>query len=852
MLRTRSSHSWLGLSRPFNCLQSLVFIALLAPALTGCITKRSHYDVPALDLPQQYNHSPSPEELAQSSSSVAPPSLAPVLASPFSTALSEWWRLLGNEELNGLMDRALANNPDLRIATLRIAQSKARMDQASGNRFPTITMPISMSTTYPQLGVGRGNPNGNNTAFPLSQLSLKSDWRPDIWGESASMYESAEMQLLRATFQRDDMQRTALANVALAYVEYVSLNDRLKLARSTEKTLSEMLAATEGRLKIGDATITELEQQKASVYAVRATIPVLAQQREIVLSRIAGLVGATPDGLHLSRNGLDSLHFPAVMPGVPSALLLRRPDVRAVETRLLSADADIDVARSRILPPLDLSAQIGYGSMYMSQVFMPQSLFWTTMASLSVTIFDSGKRAKEVEFAQAVHEEMLETYVRVIYDAIREVDDALTTINFSGKRLNDQGLAADASLRAWNYTQEVFMSGAVDYLAVLDAQRSYQRNMDDWYSIRLDRYRGLVNLFSSLGGGVASADAVPGEGLRPALLAAQLDYGSVLSPADNTAAAQHRDTPTQDTLKKGYAKHASRTLPFPARLSSKELLQRIDWAGDTLKNDKSPWLVEISGVYDSAAILPAWRDLNARYPLPLKQRTLLPQRQGEVSIENKERASWYRLYLASFDDAKSAADFCKALDSGQQSCKPVKPDDIKDRGDFVAPPAVTDANKPLAHAEVQPLPAQPEIPAPASAPAAAATLETPAVQPQTADTTDSSGTGVSWSEQEFWLIAMSDAYSRNDIAAGWRNFKTRFATELKGKSIMPRRQDNTGKPDGTAVYQLFVAPFNSADEAAALCATLSKEQQHCTVASSRSLSREDKSPAAAPVEATHE
>lgn len=854
MLRTSGRFSWPELLRPFNCLQSLVIIALLAPVLTGCITKRSHYDVPTLDLPNQYNQSKNPGEATQSGTEVTPPSLAPVLASPFSTALSEWWRLLGNEELSGLMDRALANNPDLRIATLRIAQSKARMDQASGNRFPTVTMPISMSTTYPQLGVGRGNPNGNNTTFPLSQLSLKSDWRPDIWGESASMYESAELQLLRATFQRDDIQRTTLANVALAYIEYLSLNDRLKLARSTEKTLSEMLAATEGRLKIGDSTITELEQQKAAVYTVRATIPVLAQQRDIVLSRIAGLIGAMPDTLQLSRNGLDTLYFPAVMPGVPSALLLRRPDVRAVETRLLSADADIDVARSRVLPPLDLSAQIGYGSMYMSQVFMPQSLFWTTMASLSVTIFDSGKRAKEVEFAQAVHEEMLETYVRVIYDAIREVDDALTTISFTGKRLNDQSMAADASLRAWNYTQEVFISGAVDYLAVLDAQRSYQRNMDDWYSIRLDRYRGLVNLFSALGGGVVSADTVPGEGLRPVLLADQLDYGAVLNMQKNTATTQHSDTSVQETQKSKYEKQASHALPFPARLSSKELLQRIDWSGDTLQQDKSPWLAEISGIYDSAAILPAWRDLNARYPLPLKQRILLPQRQGEVSIENKERASWYRLYLANFTDEKSAADFCQTLAIGQQNCKPVKSDDIDDKGDFVAPPAVVDANQPLANTETPPAPVQPEMPAPAGTPAAASTLETLPSQPQGASNTSISSTGINWSEQEFWLVEMNDTYTHSNIATGWRSFQTRFAADLKGKNIMPRRQSNPGQPGGADIYQLFIAPFSSKADATAFCGKLGDKQQHCSVASSHALAREDKSPAgtASSVEAHHE
>jgi NodT family efflux transporter outer membrane factor (OMF) lipoprotein len=645
-------------------------IALASAALlfvSGCAVKRGQYDVPTLNLPSQYAKAPN---VVDASGAALTP--AQVLSSPLSAALAEWWRLLGSEELNGLMDRALANNPDLRIAALRIAQSQARMGQAGADFLPSVSMPIQMRTDYPEFGAGRGNASGINTTRATDQISLKADWRPDIWGETSSLYDSARMQVLRATYQRDDMQRTVAANVVITYLEYLSLNDRIRVARETENSLREMLASVDGRLEIGDATITEMEQQKAAVYSVQATIPLLEQQRQVVLSRLAGLVGAAPVALDLSDKGLDSAKFPAVLPGVPSALLLRRPDVRAVEARLLAADADIDVARTRLFPPLDLSAQAGYGTMLMSQLLTPQSLFWNTMGSLTVSIFDGGKRSKEVEFARAMHEELLETYVRVIYDAVREVDDSLSGINSIQKRMTSQSMAADSSLRAWNYSQEVFMAGVVDYIVLLDTQRTYQRNMDDWYNVRLESYRNLTNLFSALGGGVTSGDAMPGEGLRPASLTREIEYGAVLGEtAEGEGAIKNSGT-------------ESLSVQLDATQYNRGEADGVDWQGKSWRSGE--WLVELSGVYDRGAVLPAWRDLHARFPQRIEQRILLPQRQGLVKNGEKERASWYRLYIAAFSDRKKAEEYCAGLAAGQQRCEVVSSGSISGKGDFAAPP----------------------------------------------------------------------------------------------------------------------------------------------------------------------
>lgn len=694
--------------RPLPSLRNIASIALCFFLLAGCAAKRDRYDVPIVPLPERYAKTPTVADAthARNNTTVAP---APSLA--LSGLLEEWWRLLGSQELDGLMDRTLANNPDLRIAALRIAQTQVRLEQAGADKIPVISLPAQASSTAPYGGVGTVGPGGETKSRRTYQVSIRGDWRPDIWGERSALYESAELQLWRATFQRDDVQRNVVANVAVNYVEYLSLNDRLRVARETDKALSEMLAAVDARLEKGDATVTEMEQQKTAVYSVRATIPVLEQQREIVLNRLASLAGTIPGELKLSDSGLDSLNFPSVLPGVPSALLLRRPDVRVVEARLLAADADIDVARARVLPPLDLTAQVGYGSAYMSQLFQPQALFWNAIANLSATLFDSGKRSSEVDFAQAVHEELVETYVRVIYDAVREVDDSLSAIRFMGNRLETQRVATDSAHRAWDYSQESYMSGAVDYLVVLDTERTYHRNLDDWYNVRMERYRGLIGLFRSLGGGVAHGISLPGDGARPSTLTAEIDYGAILSatvpkpgtpagtgveikapqnPPESMASGVDATVQTPDTplTNQGPKKeqplndHVALTLTTTPPIRAK--IEGIDWSEKQLREEGEHWLVEMSGVYDRAAVTAAWRDLRVRFPKQTESLSLLPRSQGQVDKAGEERASWYRLFIAKLPDHQMADALCASLNAGQQRCRVISSSALEGRDGFSA------------------------------------------------------------------------------------------------------------------------------------------------------------------------
>ncbi|WP_162232607.1 TolC family protein, partial [Methylogaea oryzae] len=155
-----------------------------------------------------------------------------------------------------------------------------------------------------------------------------------------------------------------------------------------------------------------------------------------------------------------------------------------------------------MLPPLDLNAQSGWGILALGHLVTPYGAIYNLAATLTATIFDNGKRTQEVAFARALHEELVETYMRVIYTAVRETEDALANVHNNGKRLEAQQLATEAALRAWQASQDSFGVGDLDFLTLLDTERTYHRNLDEYHRVRMERYRGVIALFNALGGGV--------------------------------------------------------------------------------------------------------------------------------------------------------------------------------------------------------------------------------------------------------------------------------------------------------------------------------------------------------------
>ena len=576
--------------------------------LAGCGTPPRRDAGPALSLPTAYRNDPA-------GAAVTPaPEATPDAAAR--RAHAAWWRAYQSPFLDRLVDQALANNRDLRIATLQLSQARLRLDQVEADGKPRVSAPL-------QAAVQGGGQVGSvalsrSSSRPQAsfQASLQALWQPDLWGERQAATESAEQQVWRAAYERENQQRNLVGNVVAAYVGLLLANDGIHLARETEATGQRIVELVEQRMAAGDATADELEQKRAALYSLRMTVPALEQQREEARNQLAMLVGSVPSALELPDAGLDGLATPEPVPGLPASLLFQRPDIRAVEARMRAAQADIAVARARMLPALNLSAQLGQSGLGLAQLLQPQSLFWNLLSSLTVSIFDGGRKEADKALSQAAHEEMVETYARTVLQAVREVEGALVALRAAREQLAVQQRLTASGLQSFKISAAAYQAGALDSTTLMESRKGYQRALEDERRRKADFLRAHAALHQALGGGGLPAGATD----ELAALASATDTELFVRPGP----------------------------PGPRPVTG--------------------WQVQLSGVYHQSTLPALWRDLNTRYPQDMQDRALRVRQQGRIESPDEIPQAWHQVSITRFGGRDEADRLCRRLRAAQQQC----------------------------------------------------------------------------------------------------------------------------------------------------------------------------------------
>lgn len=536
---------------------------------------------------------------------------------------AQWWTQYGSQELDRLVDRALANNADLRIATLQVAQAKIRADQSRAGNLPSVSAPLRA------VGQAQGSTTDSQQN---SQAAITSAFRLDVWGEQRALVDSADMQLARAVHERENVQRTVIGNLVSTYIAYLSISDSILVARENEAVATEILQSVEKRLALGDATLDDLEQQRAVVFSQQVLIPGLENQQEDLRHTLSRLVGSLPGNLALSEKGLDALQLPTVQAGLPSALLLGRPDIRMMEARMRSANANIEVARARLLPPIDLSAQMGYSGASLASLMQPQNLLVTAAAALAVSIFDGGQRKGEKAFAQSYYEEMVETYGKTVLQAVRDVESALANLRTASRRLEAQKGVTRAALNLFKQGSDAFAMGALDQVTLLEHRKNYQRSADETQRMKSELLRGYATLAYSLGlGSVLNDGSAPHATREAALAALQRDVRVGL--VNGAPALVDDATPSRDAA--------------------------------------GAWAVELPGVFHRSSLLPLWRDLQARVAAGGETPWISAAHLGHVESPGETAEAWYRVTVTGFKGREATTAFCDTLLQAGQSCKVV-------------------------------------------------------------------------------------------------------------------------------------------------------------------------------------
>ncbi|HEX6364198.1 MAG TPA: efflux transporter outer membrane subunit, partial [Albitalea sp.] len=317
------------------------------------------------------------------------------------------------------------------------------------------------------------------------------------------------------------------AEVATTWFRALSAEDRLAVARQSLSTVESMHRLLRTQYDAGAISRLELARQEGLVATVRASVAPLEQERQQALDALAVLLGRPVQALPATGGSLQALRLPAIAPGLPSSLLVRRPDIRAAESDLAAAHADIAAARAALLPALRLTAAGGFESASLASLLRSGSGFGVLAASLVAPIFDGGRLRGQVQLAEARREELLHAYHQAILVALREVEDSLVALQRLAEQAAHQQEVVARAAEALDLAELRWRNGAVDFATVLDAQRVRLDALAAQQATTFARYAATVELHRALGGGWAAQAAAAAPGVSTPTVAAL----SAIAPA---------------------------------------------------------------------------------------------------------------------------------------------------------------------------------------------------------------------------------------------------------------------------------------------------------------------------------
>ena len=469
-------------TRPARALSPLVLAALLG----GC-SFIPRYERPPAPTPQAH-------------------ALADGTAAAKAAADIDWHDYFTDPRLQQLIDTALANNRDLRVAMLNVEQARAQFQIQRANQYPTLNA-IASGTRQPSIVNGQ---YGNQFQAGVGI----SAWEMDFFGRIAALKEQALAQYLATDEARKSAQISLVAAVASGWLTLMADEELLDISRRTLETRDESVKLTRLRLENGVSSELDNRQAESLAQAARATYAQQQRQRMLDENALVLLLGQPlPDDIRASLPSsrlADATPMQALPAGLPSDLLVRRPDVRMAEQQLIGANANIGAARAAFFPRISLTAQFGTVSDELSGLFKSGSWAFSLAPQLALPIFDAGRNQAGLESASAGREIAVAQYEKSIQTAFREVSDALAGQATLQEQVDAQRAQAQADAKRFELSDLRYRNGVASYLDLLDAQRSLFATQQSLVVTRLQQLQNQVTLYKVLGGGwTAPAEETP-------------------------------------------------------------------------------------------------------------------------------------------------------------------------------------------------------------------------------------------------------------------------------------------------------------------------------------------------------
>jgi NodT family efflux transporter outer membrane factor (OMF) lipoprotein len=412
----------------------------------------------------------------------------------------EWWKVFHSKELDALITEALQANPSLQAAQAALWQAKENLYAQTGKLLPQAD--ANSSAERQQFSPAEFGGSGPPSLFNLYQATVNVSFAPDVFGGQRRQIEATAAQ---ADYQRFELEATFLtltANVVTAAVQEASLRGQIDATRDIIKVESDQLVVVNNQFEGGAAARTDVLTQQSELATAQATLPPLQKQLEQQHHVLLALIGRFPNEASGDRLTLALLRLPTDLPvSLPSQLVEQRPDIRAAESQLHQASAQIGVAIANRLPQFNLTGSYGSAALNTASLITPSALVWSAAASGTMPLFHGFTLLHQQRAAEAAYDVAEAQYRNTVLQAFQNVADALRALQLDAATLRAQRAALRAASDTLNLSAGQYRLGAIAYVILLNAQRSYQQGRLAVVQAQAARYADTAALFQALGGG---------------------------------------------------------------------------------------------------------------------------------------------------------------------------------------------------------------------------------------------------------------------------------------------------------------------------------------------------------------
>ena len=458
---------------------ALLGIVPVLALMTGCLMGPT-YKRPAVNVPQEYR-APAPQQAATVSS----------------LGNEDWWQVYQDPVLTQLIHTAIVENYDVRIAAARVLEAQAQLGITHSNQLPSANVGADVFSQQ--------NAKVTNLlpAYQVNggELNLSVIWNLDFWGKYRRQTEAARAQLLANEWAQRAVVSSLVANVATAYFQLRALDAELEITKRTLGSRQQSLQLTRVLESHGGASGLDLSQSEQLVYTASETVPDLERQIEQQENVLSVLLGENPQAIPRGR-ALTEQPVPQNVPaGLPSELLERRPDVRQAEENVVSANAQIGVAKAAFFPSLSLTGLGGLESNALNQFISEPSETWAGAFSVTQPVFQGGALRSGIRLARANWQDAMLSYQQTVQNALEQVSNSLVASQKDREFREQQALLTEAAQRTNQLSEVLYTNGGASYLQVLTSETNYFSAELNLVQAQLNERLALVQLYQALGGG---------------------------------------------------------------------------------------------------------------------------------------------------------------------------------------------------------------------------------------------------------------------------------------------------------------------------------------------------------------